>query len=131
MTNLSGNIADATRQQSIRAKCFHPTGKFIEFKKEEIEQSIPDRFEQMVRMYPDRLAVKARSHQLTYDELNKAANRVAHGILAQRREGNEPIVLLFQHDAPVITAILGVLKAGKIYVPLDPSYPHSQGQEDL
>ena len=32
-------------QQVIRAKCFHPTGAFVEFKKEEVEQSIPERFE--------------------------------------------------------------------------------------
>jgi len=124
MTNISTAIPDLPpEQQAIRDKCFHPTGRFVEFKKEEIEQSIPNRFEEMVSKYPDRLAVMTSNHALTYDALNKAANRVAHGILAHRGEGNEPIVLLFQHDAPVITAILGVLKAGKIYVPLDPSYP--------
>ena len=40
-------------QEAIRAKCFHPTGTFIEFKKEEIEQSIPDRFEEQVRRCAD------------------------------------------------------------------------------
>ena len=39
-----------------------------------------------------------------------------------RRE-DEVVALLFEHDAPVIAAMLGVLKAGKIYLPLDPSYP--------
>jgi len=110
-------------QEAIRAKCFHPTGKFIEFKKEEIEQSIPDRFEQQAVKYPDRLAVKTRNHQLSYDALNKAANRVARAILAQRGGGEEPIALLLEHDAPMIVAFLGVLKAGKICVPLDPSFP--------
>jgi hypothetical protein len=38
-------------QQAIRAKCFHPTGTFIEFAKEEIEQSIPARFEKMVCLF--------------------------------------------------------------------------------
>jgi len=45
-------------QLAIRAKCFHPSGIFIEFKKEEVEQSIPERFERIVRKHPDRLAVK-------------------------------------------------------------------------
>ena len=45
-------------QQAIRDRCFHPTGKFVEFEKDEIEQSIPDRFEEQVRKYPQRLAVK-------------------------------------------------------------------------
>jgi hypothetical protein len=34
-------------QQAIRAKCFYPTGSFVEFKREEIEQSIPDQFEKI------------------------------------------------------------------------------------
>lgn len=46
-------------QEAIRAKCFHPTGAFVEFKREEVEQSIPDRFEQMVRLHPQSLALKS------------------------------------------------------------------------
>ena len=113
-------------QEAIRAKCFHPTGTFIEFKKEEIEQSIPKRFEQQVDKYPDRIAVKTKNHTLSYNELNKAANRVAHAILAQKGEEREPIALLFEHDVSMIIAILGVLKAGKIYVALDPTLPRSR-----
>ena len=127
MTNIFTAISDLPpEQRAIRDKCFHPTGRFIEFKKEEIEQSIPDRFEQIVRKYPDRLAVKTRGCQFTYEELNKAANRVARAILAQRGEGEEPIALLVDQSAPLIATILGVWKAGKIYVPLDPSFPHAR-----
>ena len=43
--------------------------------------------------------------------------------MAQRGDGNEPIALLLENDASMIAGILGVLKAGKIYVPLDPSLP--------
>jgi len=112
-------------QQAIRAKCFHPSGSFVEFDKEEVEQSIPDRFEQMVRRYPERIAVKTKNYTLTYAELNRMANRVARAILARRGEGGEPIALLLEHDAPMVAAILGTFKAGKIFVPLDPSYPQA------
>src|SRR3990172_3079916 len=112
-------------QQAIRAKCFHPSGSFVEFDKEEVEQSIPDRFEQMVRRYPERIAVKTKNYTLTYAELNRMANRVARAILARRGEGEEPIALLLEHDAPMVAAILGTLKAGKIFVPLDPTYPQA------
>ena len=77
----------------------------------------------MVRKYPERIAVKIRSHALTYDELNKAANRVARAILARLGEGEEPVALFFEHGAFIIAAILGILKAGKIYVSLDPALP--------
>jgi len=127
MTNISNAISDLPpEQRAIRDKCFHSTGRFVEFKKEEIEQSIPDRFEKIVRNYPDLIAVKTRSHTLTYEALNQTANRVAQAILTRCREGNEPVALLFEHDTPVIATIMGVLKAGKIYVPLDLSFPRAR-----
>src|ERR687894_1356762 len=102
------------------------TNAFTPFQKEETEQSIPQRFEQQVSRYPERLAVKTRSHQLTYAALNKVANRVARALLLQRGEGAESIALILEHKASMIAAILGVLKAGKAYVPLDPSFPYAR-----
>jgi amino acid adenylation domain-containing protein len=110
-------------QKLIRAKCFHPSGTFIEFTRDEVEQSIPERFEKMARLYPDKLAVKTKTEELSYDALNRAANRLARAILERCGGGNQPVALLLDHDAAMIAAILGVLKAGKIYVPLDPSHP--------
>lgn len=127
MSDPGRSIADlAPEQRSIRAKCIHPTGASAEFKKEEIEQSVPHRFEKIVGLYPQRLAVKANDHSLTYEALNQAANRIARAILAKRGQGNEPIALLFQHGIDAIAAILGTLKAGKIYVALDPSFPQEK-----
>jgi amino acid adenylation domain-containing protein len=110
-------------QEAIRAKCFHPTGRFEEFAKEEVEQSIPDRFEKIVKLYPDRVAIKEREQAVTYTELNERANSIAHAILDFCGDRNQPVVILMEHGASVLVAILAVLKAGKIYVPLDPSYP--------
>lgn len=115
-------------QRRIRDRCYHPTGTFIEFEKDETEQSIPARFEQQVRKYPDKLAVKSRSHELTYDELNNTANRLARSILAKCGEEQEQIALLLDHDLPIVIAILGILKAGEVYVPLDPEYPRARIQ---
>ena len=124
MRNLPNLLSDLPlEQQAMQARCVHPTGTFIEFKTAEVEQSIPDRFEQIVVQYPDRIAVRGKTGTFTYDTLNKLANRVARAILHRCGQGAAPVALLFEHDAPVIAAILGVLKAGKIYVPLDPSYP--------
>jgi len=110
-------------QQAIRDKCFHPSGTFVEFPIEDVEVSIPARFEKIVRMYPDRLAVKDIERSLTYDELNKAANQIAHSILEKRGQVSEPVILFFEHAIDVIATILGVLKAGKFYVVIDPSSP--------
>ena len=127
MTDPSQNTFDAYQHQlSILARSFHPSGAFIRFEKEEIEQSIPDRFEEQVRKYPQRIAIKTSSAELTYHELNQAANQVAHMVLEQIGAGEEPVALLFGQGDQAITAILGVLKAGEIFVPLDTSFPRSR-----
>ena len=89
----------------------------------EIEQSIPDRFEEIVRRYPHRCAVKEGVRAFTYDELNRAANRIAQAIIAQCGERNEPIALLFENSFEGITAFFGALKARKCVVSLAPSFP--------
>jgi amino acid adenylation domain-containing protein len=114
------------QQEAIRAQCFHPSGNFVEFSKEDIDRSISDRFLQIVDTHPHRLAIKSRDRSLTYAELNQRANQVAHAILERHRPGPEPIALLCQDQIYQITAILGVLKAGKFYVPLDVSYPRER-----
>jgi amino acid adenylation domain-containing protein len=110
-------------RQGLAVKCFHPRGTFIEFAKDEVEQSVSSRFEKMVRLYPDRLAISFENDALTYDELNKAANRIARAILARHDAGNSPTALLLEQGTQVISAILGALKAGMMYVPLDASHP--------
>ncbi len=107
-------------------KQVRPTNPFVEFTKEQVEQSIANRFEQQVSKYPNRIAVKAKHEALTYDALNRAANRVARVVVAQRGSGAEPVALLFEPEPMMIAAILGVLKAGNFWVPLDPSYPHAR-----
>jgi non-ribosomal peptide synthetase component F len=80
----------------------------------------------MVREHGGRRAVKAKDRSLTYHELNQAANRVAQAILRLRGERPEPVAILLEHGVPMIVAILGVLKAGKFYVPLDSLYPSAR-----
>ena len=108
-------------QQAIRDKCFHPSGRFVEFPIEDVERSIPERFERIVRQYPDRIAVKTRDHQFTYDELNKRANRLAHYILTRRGPAQEPVALFLDHWVPLMVAHLAALKAGKFSLGLDPA----------
>ena len=67
MSTFSSHSTDLPpEQQAIRARCFHPTGSFIDFRKEEVEQSITSRFEEQVRKYPDQLAVVDGESHLTY-----------------------------------------------------------------
>jgi amino acid adenylation domain-containing protein len=113
-------------QKAIRDKCFHPLSEFTQLHPEEIEQSAAHRFETIVGRYPDRLALKTKQCELSYRQLNVAANRVAQSILALRGETSEPVALMFGQGAPAIIAILAVLKSGKFYVPLDPAAPQNR-----
>ena len=90
----------------------------------ETAQSIPDRFEEQVRRHGNRLAVKTQNCVLSYEALNQFANRIASDLLSKNIPTKSPIVVLCEQGAPFIAATLGVLKAGMIYVPLDPT----QGQ---
>jgi amino acid adenylation domain-containing protein len=108
------------------AKLLHATGTFVDFDAHELEQSIPRRFEAQAAKRPSHLAIETRKHTLSYEQLNSSANVIAREILNGRGKGSEPIALLLENDAPMIEAILGVLKAGKIYIPLDPSLPSSR-----
>ena len=110
-------------QEALRSKCYHPSGVFVEFPLADVGASIPECFEKIVRKFPERLAVNDGDRAFTYEELNQAANRIAHSIVEQSATSERPIALLFEQGAFVIAAILGVLKTGRIYVPLDPSVP--------
>ncbi len=105
-----------------------PANPFVLFERTEIEQSISERFEKQVGKHRERLALESRSCRLTYDELNRAANRVGRAILALRGEREDQIALLFEHGAGAVIALMGVLKAGKCYVPMDPLYPRARIQ---
>jgi acyl-coenzyme A synthetase/AMP-(fatty) acid ligase/acyl carrier protein len=124
MSDFYKLIADLPQeQQAIRSKCFHPAGTFVEFKKEEVEKSIPERFEKIVRDYPDRIAVKAGEQLLTFDALNNRANRIARAIYDERGAQSEPMVLISQHPLNGVASCFGILKAGKILIVVDPSFP--------
>ncbi len=100
-----------------------PARDFARFPRSALEGSIPERFEAQVRRHGDRAALETPHESLSYAALNRASNRVARAILSRRGEGNEPVALLLEHGSSAVVAILGILKAGKAYLALDPSYP--------
>jgi amino acid adenylation domain-containing protein len=108
----------STAESNIR-----PANAFLRFGRPEIEQPITKRFEAQVRKHPTQIAIKTANREWSYAELNAKANQIAHSILELVGDREARIALLFAHDAPMIAGMLGVLKAGKTYVPLDPSYP--------
>lgn len=99
---------------------------FVPFERAAIEQSIPRRFAEQVAAGPDQIAVKFGPGALTYAQLDERANRVAHAVLAACGDRPEPVACVIEQGLSLIAAILGVLKAGKMYVPLEAAHPRER-----
>ncbi|HWM71949.1 MAG TPA: amino acid adenylation domain-containing protein [Steroidobacteraceae bacterium] len=85
-----------------------------------------NRFEQQALLRPQAIAIGYEGREVSYDELNRSANRLAHKLCAAGIRGNVPVALAFDRGIESIVALLGVLKVGAFYVPLDPSYPRER-----
>lgn len=96
------------------------------FPKTNVESTVVAIFEATVATHGARLAIKTTDRALTYTALNSAANRLAHAILRLCGAAAEPVIILAGDNVDVITAIFAVLKAGKIYVVLNPVHPLEQ-----
>jgi amino acid adenylation domain-containing protein len=103
-----------------------PRNDFMPIEKSEIRQSIAQAFERRVAAAPDQVALECGGKRFTYDALNRAANRLAHAVIARTGDGLEPVALRLEHGHPAIIGILGALKAGKFCVPLDPALPRER-----
>jgi amino acid adenylation domain-containing protein len=118
--------ASVLKDIPLRGNTVKPANDFREFAPAEIEQSIFNRFENQVKRVPHQAAVITDNRTLTYEQLNQWANRLAHTVLKQcpHKEGRNPTAaLLFGQGAGMIAAIVGVLKAALVYVPLDADHP--------
>ncbi len=114
---------EASSRRPRRHGCAGPQNPFVPFDARDIEGSIVARFEAQVLRLPNALAVTDDLHRWSYGELNGFANRIGAEILRDPQPNEVPVALLFEHCAPAIAATLGVLKAGRCYVPLNTHQP--------
>ncbi|WP_026248353.1 amino acid adenylation domain-containing protein [Streptomyces sp. LaPpAH-108] len=80
-------------------------------------------FESHVRLAPDRIALTCSGSELTYAELNDRANRFAHHLISRGVGRGSVIGVCLDRIPELVVSILGIMKAGAAYVPLDPTYP--------
>jgi non-ribosomal peptide synthetase component F len=83
-------------------------------------------FEAQVEQTPDAVAVVFADQQLTYQQLNRRANQVAHHLRSLGVVADSLVGLCVERSLEMIVGLLGILKAGGTYVPLDPAYPQSR-----
>ncbi|MEW2355929.1 amino acid adenylation domain-containing protein [Spirillospora sp. NPDC029432] len=87
------------------------------------DRTVVTLFEEQAARTPDEVALVRGAESLTYADLNARANRLAHDLIARGIGPEDRVALVLPRTPEIVAAILGVLKAGAAYVPIDPEYP--------
>jgi non-ribosomal peptide synthetase component F len=87
------------------------------------EQCVQELFEAQVERTPEGTAVVYQDRELSYAELNRRANRLAHYLRELGVRPDARVAICVERSLEMIVGVLAVLKAGGAYVPLDPAYP--------
>ena len=90
------------------------------------ERTLPALFEAQVARAPEALAVIFGQESLSYGELNTRANRLAHHLIGLGVGPESLVGIALERSTEMIVALLGTLKAGAAYLPLDPDYPQAR-----
>ena len=90
-------------------------------------KSIAELFEEQAKKTPEKTAIVVENKKLTYKELNEKANSLAYFLTNKMKIKNNDLVgVMVNRSLEMIISILGVLKAGGAYIPIDPSYPEER-----
>ncbi|AZK48523.1 non-ribosomal peptide synthetase [Paenibacillus lentus] len=92
------------------------------------EQTVHQLFEEQVKRSPEALAVVSSAGSITYRELNEKANQVARVLCKEGVEAGDIVGLLLTPSTEMLVGMLGVMKAGGAFLPLDPDYPNDRIQ---
>src|SRR6185369_121140 len=90
------------------------------------ERCVHELFEEQVEQRADAVAVVYEGEQLTYDELNRRANQLANYLREMGVGAEEKVGLCVERSVEMIVGLLGVMKAGGAYLPLDANYPRER-----
>ena len=89
------------------------------------------KFQEQTAAAPDNIAIKTGNRIITYSELNTYGSQLANAIITKNGNGGgesdyQRVSLLFEHGVDMIIGVIGTLKAGKAYIPLDIDYPEKR-----
>ena len=87
---------------------------------------IHELFEEQVERTPDATALEYQDKRVTYQELNRKANQLAHYLISLGIGPEKLVGICVERSIEMVVGLLGILKAGGAYVPLDPAYPRER-----
>ncbi len=95
------------------------------------DQTILHLFEKQAAQSADRIALTCHGQSLTYSGLNKRANQLARTLLRYGIRPQTPVAIMGRHSLDIVVGIWAIIKAGAVYLPIDPEYPiHESGMAD-
>lgn len=96
-----------------------------------LDQTVPERFEQVVSRIPDQIALTGNGQEWSYLALNQRTNQIAHAISQKGKSRAGRVAILVDQSPEMVIAILAALKAGKIYCGVHPGTPDAAQAEIL
>lgn len=90
------------------------------------DKTISQLFEEQVLLSPKNVAIKFENSSMTYEELNQKSNQLAHFLRNLGIKPNDVVAIRLNKSLEMVIGILGILKAGGCYLPIDLSYPQER-----
>ncbi|MCU0709860.1 MAG: amino acid adenylation domain-containing protein, partial [Pirellula sp.] len=87
---------------------------------------VHEQFEKQASRTPDAIALVQDDRTVSYGELNRRSNQIAHWLIEQGVRPGDLVGLTLERSPEMIMAMIGILKSGAAYVPLDPKYPETR-----
>ncbi|MCP8636531.1 amino acid adenylation domain-containing protein, partial [Pseudomonas mosselii] len=125
---LLGQLLDAPQLPLHRLAAPLPVGQAPE---REAPALVLEQWQQQVRRQPEALAARSLEHSLSFVALDQAANRLAHHLQRQGVTRGQPVAVLMERSLDWLTCMLGILKAGAVYMPLDTKAPEARLRQML
>lgn len=91
-----------------------------------VDESLPELIEQQAFDHPEAIALSCDGVTWSYDQLDKRANCIARHLQGMGIQPGDRVGICMNRSAELVASILGILKAGAAYVPLDPAYPRER-----
>jgi amino acid adenylation domain-containing protein len=112
---MATKTIDATDQDDAIPRAFIGNG-----------DSLISLFEQASQRHADRIAIVCDSKQVSYSKLNRAANHLSRRLIELTKDRRGIVAIYLDRSIEMLVAMLGVLKAGNAYLPIDPGYPSAR-----
>lgn len=90
------------------------------------EGIVSEIFENIASANPDKIVLYAEDCQLTYSQLNKKTNKIANALIERGVKVEDKVMFMMRRNSDLIATVLGIVKAGAAFIPIDPNYPKNR-----